>query len=521
MVREGNTTGYLTRRQLLKLTVGLGATAAGFDPLRSRVARAAGEKRGGTLTMGVSTDVFALDPNEINFANNPVFFQVYNYLVKFSTQLRPEPDLALSWELAKDGTSAVFRLREGVRTHSGGTFDAEALIANFKRIKDKTTGGGIFSRLQDWSAAEKLDPVTVRFRFSQPHPDYLAMVARWGMIDPAAFATVRQRGGGTGPFKVLEWIPGDHLTFARFDQYWESGVPFVDRIVIRPYTDPQAMENAFRGGTIDIAHTIPNKDADRLRAAGLQLVPTPVANEYFILTLNTQRPPFDNLKVRQAFQHLVDRESIVKTVLGGVGGATVQPVAPGSPGYDANLNAQYDFNPGKAAELLSAAGFGKGFKTSILVSTNSAEPPEIAEMIQADLKKVGIDAQVNRTDASSYYPQYFQGNFDINISFLTLATLDPTDFTISSAYRLDATNPSWLKVGPPPAYLEAIRKLTATFNEQERWANLRAAVRYILDQSWAIPIALRVPSFGVSKAVRGFAVDPQMIIDIRKVWLDR
>jgi len=513
--------GRLTRRQFLTLAAAAGAAAPAWTLVSPGLLRAAGEKRGGTVNMGVSTDIFALDPNEINFANNPVFFQVYNYLVKFSTQLRPEPDLATSWELAKDGLSATFRLREGVRTHSGGAFDAEALLANFRRVKDKATGGGLFSRLQDWTSAEKLDAVTVRFRFSQPHPDYLAMVARWGMIDPAAFATVKQKGGGTGPFKVLEWVPGDHLTFVRFDQYWQPGIPFVDRIVVRPFTDPQAMENAFRGGTIDIAHTIPNKDADRLRAAGMQLVPTPVANEYFILTLNTQRPPFDNLKVRQAFLYLVDRESIVKNVLGGVGGPTVQPVAPGSPGYDQRLNTEYAYNPTKAKELLAAAGFGRGFKTSLLVATNSPEPPEIAEMIQADLKKAGIEAQVNRTDASTYYPQYFQGNFDLNLTFLTLATLDPTDFTISSAYRLDATNPSWLKVGPPPAYVEAIRKLTATFNEQERWTNLRAAVRYILEQAWAIPIALRVPTFGVDKTVKGFAVDPQMIVDLRGVWLDR
>lgn len=509
--------GRVTRRHFLAAAAA-GAIVPWVGPGR---VWAAGEKRGGTLNVGMSTDIFALDPNEINFANNPVFFQVYNYLVKFNEKLRPEPDLAVSWELAKDAQSCVFKLRDGVRTHSGGAFDAEALVANFRRIKDKATGGGLFSRLEDWTAAEKLDATTVRFRFARPHPDYLAMVARWGMIDPAAFATVKQRGGGTGPFKVQEWVPGDHLTFVRFEQYWDKGVPFVDRIVLRPYTDPQAMENAFRGGTIDIAHTIANKDAERLRAGGLQVLPAPVANEYFILTLNTQRPPFDTLKVRQAFQYLVDRESIVKTVLGGFGGPTVQPVAPGSPGYEPELNAQYAFNPERAKALLTAAGFGRGFKTTILVSTNSAEPPEIAQVIQADLRKAGIDAQVNRTDASSYYPQYFQGNFDLNISFLTLATLDPTDFTVSSAYRLNNTNPSWIKVGPPKEYVEAIQKLNATFNEAERWANLRAAVRYILEQSWVVPIALRVPTFGVAKTVKGFAVDPQMIIDLGRTWLDR
>jgi peptide/nickel transport system substrate-binding protein len=514
-------TGHLTRRQLLKLVAATGATFPWLDPGLSRLALAAGEKRGGTLTMGVSTDIFALDPNEINFANNPVFFQVYNYLVKFSTSLRPEPDLAVSWELAKDAMSAVFRLREGVRTHSGGVFDADALIANFKRIKDKATGGGLFSRLEDWTAAERLDARTVRFRFAGPRPDYLAMVARWGMIDPAAFATVRNQGGGTGPFKVQEWVPGDHLTYVKFDQYWEAGVPFVDRIVIRPYTDPQALENAFRGNTIDIAHTVQNKDAERLRAAGLQVIPAPVANEYFVLTVNTQRRPFDNLKVRQAFQYLVDRESIVKTVLGGFGGATVQMVAPGSPGYDPKLNDQYAFNPAKAKELLVAGGFARGFKTSILVTGITPEPPLIAQIIQADLKQIGIDAQINVVDAATYYPQYFAGNFDLNLTFLTLATLDPTDFTISSAYRLNETNPSWIKVGPPKEYVDAIQKLNASFKEEERFAALRAAVRYLLDQSWTIPIALRVPTFGVSKAVKGFAVDPQMIVDLRKVWLDR
>jgi peptide/nickel transport system substrate-binding protein len=515
--------GRIGRRGFLGLCAGSLAAGALLEAGRAPRAQAAGEKRGGTLTVGINTDIVSLDPNDIVFANVPIFFQLYSYLVKFNTNVEPEPDLAEGWELARDGLSAVFRIRDGVRTHSGGTFDAEAVLANFRRIKDKATGGGLFSRLQDFAAAERVDARTVRFRFARPRPDYLAMVARWGMIDPAAFATVKQRGGGTGPYRLEEWVPGDHVTFARFDQYWQPGVPLLDRVVFRVLSDPGAMENAFRAGQIDVAHTIPNKDVERLRAEGHQVMPAPVANEYYTLILNARRPPFDTRRVRQALRYLLDRETIARTVLGGVGKAHVQVAAPGTPGYDPRLNEEFAFSPAKAREILALAGISpaKPVKAEFLVSTSTFESPQIAQVIHGDLKKVGIETTLTIVEPSRYFGAYFAGKFDLSLSFLTLATLDPTDFTISSAYRLNATNPAWLETGPPKEYLDVVEKLNATFDQRERWGNLRAAVRYLLEEAWCLPIALRLPTYGVAKAVRGYAVDPQMIVYLRNTWLDR
>jgi peptide/nickel transport system substrate-binding protein len=515
----------LRRREFLRLTAGVAAPLLGVPAGRALAwaQMPAGAKRGGTLTVGINTDLVSLDPNDIVFANVPMFFQLYNYLVTFSTSLEPQPDLAESWELAKDGTSAVFRLRERVRTHSGGVFDADALLANFQRIKNKETGGGLFSRLEDFSAAEKVDARTVRFRFARPRPDCLAMVSRWGMIDPAAFATVKQKGGGTGPFKLGEWVPGDHVTFVRFDEYWQPGIPLLDRVVFRVLSDAAAMENAFRAGQIDIAHTIPNKDVQRLRAEGLQVVPAPVPNEYYVLIVNARRPPFDTVKVRQALRYALDRETISKTVLGGVGKPTVQVAAPGTPAYDPKLDGEFAFNSGKAKEFLAQGGLGggQGAKLNFLVSTSTPESPEIAQIVQGDLKKLGFDVTLTIVEPSRYFPLYFKGDFDLTLSFLTLATLDPTDFTISSAYRLNATNPAWLETGPPREYVEAIQKLNSTVDRRDRWAHLRAAVRYLLEQAWALPIALRLPTYGVGKAVHGFAVDPQMILTARTTWVER
>ena len=142
--------------------------------------------------------------------------------------------------------------------------------------KDKATGGGLFSRLEDFTAADKLDARTVRFRFARPRPDFLAMVSRWGMVDPAAFATAKQKGGGTGPVQARrvgarrppDVRPERQLLAARAAAY-------LDRVVFRVLSDAGAMENAFRAGQIDVAHTIPNKDAQRLRAEGLQVQPAP------------------------------------------------------------------------------------------------------------------------------------------------------------------------------------------------------------------------------------------------------
>ena len=525
--RDGRTINrpgaHVARRDLLRLA----AIASVSGPLVQAGLMGRGwaqtPKRGGTLTVGINTDIVSLDPNDIVFANVPMFFQLYDYLVTFSTgNLEAQPSLAESWELAKDGASATFKLRENVRTHSGGTFDADALLANFQRVKDKTTGGGLFSRLEDFTAAEKLDARTVRFRFARPRPDFLAMVSRWGMIDPAAFATVKQKGGGTGPFKLGEWVPGDHLTFVRNDQYWQQGLPYLDRIMFRVLSDAGAMENAFRAGQIDIAHTIPNKDVQRLRAEGLQIQPAPVPNEYYVVVLNTKKPPFDNQKVRQAVRYLVDRETIARTILGGIGKAQVQVAAPGTPAYDPKLDEEFAFNPARAREFLSQAGLaGKTSKVTGLVSTSTQESPEIAQVVQGDLKKAGIDMNLNIVEPSRFFPIYFAGNFDISFSFLTLATIDPTDFSISSAYRLNATNPSWLETGPPREYIEAVQSLNTTIVPRERWNHLRATVRYLLDQAWAIPTNLRLPTYGLAKSVHDFGVDPQMLLTLKATWVDR
>jgi ABC-type transport system substrate-binding protein len=164
---------------------------------------------------------------------------------------------------------------------------------------------------------------------------------------------------------------------------------------------------------------------------------------------------------------------------------------------------------------------GRGSRLTFLTSTSTPELPQIAQIIQADLRQAGLDAAITIHEPAQYFPAYFAGNFDLNLSFLTLATLDPTDFTISSAFRTDGTNPSWLQTGPPREYLEGLANLNTTFDMRDRWARLRGVIRYILGQAWAVPVALRLPTYGLGKAVRGFEVDPQMLIQCKSTWLDR
>jgi ABC-type transport system substrate-binding protein len=147
--------------------------------------------------------------------------------------------------------------------------------------------------------------------------------------------------------------------------------------------------------------------------------------------------------------------------------------------------------------------------------------PQIAQIIQADLRQAGLDANITIHEPAQYFPPYFAGNFDLSLSFLTLATIDPTDFTISSAFRTDGTNPAWIQTGPPREYVDGLLGLNTTFDMRERWTRLRAVIRYILDQAWAVPVALRLPTYGLAKPVAGFDVDPQMLIQLKGTWLNR
>lgn len=203
------------------------------------------------------------------------------------------------------------------------------------------------------------------------------------------------------------------------------------------------------------------------------------------------------------------------------GSPRCSPSLPNAPGYDPKLEAEYAFNPAKAKQMPVAAGLPNGFKTNILCSTSTPETPQVPQVIQADLKKIGVDAGLNIIEPSAYFPVYFKGDFDLNVMFLTLATIGPTEFTISSAFRTNETNPSWIGSGPPKEYPDHVVRLNASFKPAERWAALRGTVRCLLEQSWVVPIALRLPTYGLSKSVRGFSVDRQMIMSLRAAWLDK
>ena len=399
----------IDRRSFLRLAAVAGAAGPLLETGLDRAAWGQTPKKGGTLTVGINTDIVSLDPNDIVFANVPMFFQLYDYLVTFGTNLEPQPSLAESWELAKDGASATFKLRENVRTHSGGAFDADALLANFQRVKDKATGGGLFSRLEDFTAADKLDARTVRFRFARPRPDFLAMVSRWGMVDPAAFATAQAEGRrdrAVQARRVGARRPPDvraerQLLAARAALSRPGRLPGAERCRRdgervprgpdrRGPHDPQQGRPAAPGrGPAGAAGPRPQRVLRRHPQHAEAALRQPARSGRRCATCSTARPsPRRSWAASARPRSRWPRPARQPTTRSSTRSSPSTPRRPASSSR----------RRGSPARRPRSAG---------LVSTSTQESPEIAQIIQGDLKKVGIDVNLNIVEPSRYFPIYF------------------------------------------------------------------------------------------------------------------
>jgi ABC-type transport system substrate-binding protein len=517
---DGDLMGRMTRRSFMKYA-GAGALA-GWASRSLPVGRApssAAAAPSTTLRVASFGDIAGLDPYDLVTNNNNYYYEVYDFLVNVTPDLKIVPWLAESYTLSKDAMSLTMKLRPNIKTHSGGLFDANAVKANLKRARTKETGSWMYTLLEAWDDIEVLDQRTFTVKFKAPNAGWFASATRWGLVDPAAFDTVRSKGGGTGPFSVQEWIPGDHLQMDRNPGYWNVRMPGVDRIVVKPYADPQAQLAALEANATDTAVTIAARDASRLQKSGYQIVLAPPTGDIYCFVVNGLKEPFTNKLVRQAFMHVIDRQTIVKSVLFGYSAPIVQPVAPKAPVYDASLTAKFGFDLKKAKDMITAAGYPNGFRFEALLASDMAiEMPEIAQIMQADLRKIGIQMDLQQTDTSRFFAsQYGKGNFTAAWNFYGCASVDPSKILSASAYRINATNPCWMNQGPPKAYLDSMNKAISALTMQDRWAEFRNTVHALLEDPWVYQIALRQSVYAARKNITGLAVDAYGVVDFRRV----
>jgi peptide/nickel transport system substrate-binding protein len=498
----------LTRRAVL---AGLGAGALAGSGLLGRPRRAAAKKRGGTLTVGMPNDFNSFDPHNLAFANFTLQQNLYDTLIRYDQSLKPLPGLAERWTVAPDGQSVTLALRKSVKFHSGKDLTAADVVKNFEKAADKDRGWNMLPAVANVAGVTAPDPGTVLIQFKKVSPEVTDLLQAMAIIEPAAMDSIKNRGSGTGPFKFVEWVPGDRTTLERNPQYWGPSTPWVDRVVFKVFSDSDAMVAALQSGICDLVVSLPPKDVARMGREFNLVRGHPGALTYE-LRVNGTKPPFDKKEVRQALQFATDRKAVVENVLFGVSQPTVLPFSRASAAYDAATLQKYPLDLKRAKELLDRAGV-KSAKVECLALPQFPELPAIGQILKADFAKVGIDVDLVVVDSTLYYKRLLGGDFQLAASFSGNTQKYPTRVALNSIYRT-ANNPVWGNE-VPKSYVDAINEANSTIDPAKQKAAFAKLGAAILDESWVISIAYRQSVFGLAKHVDGFAftVDDMAVLE--------
>jgi peptide/nickel transport system substrate-binding protein len=401
-------------------------------------------KQGGTLTMLIASEPPALTAIATTAYNTVLMSaKVTEGLLTYDFDLNPKPQLATDWSISPDGLEYTFKLRQGVKWHDGKDFSAADVAFSITTIKEvHPRGRNTFGNLTDIRTP---DPHTVTLVLSRPAPYLIsALAAAETPIIPkhlyegtkADENPVNNAPIGTGPFIFKEWQRGSAVIYDRNPNYWDAPKPYIDRLVVRFITDPAARTIAIENGEVQLAPStpVPYNELDRLQKLpniGFEKRGYLYSGSVGLVAFNLDKPFFKDLRVRQAFAHVIDRNIIFKVINYGFGAPIIGPINPNlTKWFDPDLK-PYPIDTKTAEKLLDAAGFPRsdgGIRQKLnldFVPSGDTYARGSAYIKQA-LARVGIDVTIRTQDFATYTKRIYTDR-DYDFAFEGFSNLfDPT-----------------------------------------------------------------------------------------------
>ena len=381
--------------------------ASGNTPISaapSGTSSSTGPKAGGTIKCGLVGDLTSLEPHLNGTNQSNTYWGVYDRLTAYDLDLKPQPELAESWDVSSDFKTIKVNLRKGVTWHTGREFNSDDVKFNMVRAQSPKVGAGEFANQANWwQSIDTPDKNTLVLTSEQPRPLVFDWFEQFNIADPQTMPSTAppQTAVGTGPFKFLEWVQGDHFTLTRNQSYWKSGRPFLDSIVVNILRDATAMSVALEAGQLDVMFSPNLQDFVRLKSdPNFQALAHPGNDRGHLIGANVLQPPMDNKLVRQAINYAMDRQRFVDTVLKGVGAPEFLFWNPKSLAYEANKQNAYPFDLDKARSLLAQAGVS-GLEFDYLVGP-TGPGYDFAQLYQADLAKIGVKMNIKTLQGAEF-----------------------------------------------------------------------------------------------------------------------
>lgn len=370
------------------------------------------------ISVGMVLEPPNLDPTAGAAAaiDEVVYANIFEGLTRFDSSGAVIPALAQSWEISEDGLEYTFKLHENVSFHDGTSFDAEDVKFSLDRARAEDSVNAQKALFADIASVEVMDAATVKVTLSKPNGNFLFNMA-WGdavIVAPESAENNATNPVGTGPFTFVDWVQGDHVEIAKNADYWGE-MAKLEKAEFKFIGDSTAAFAAMMAEDVD---TFPNFPAPetlaQFEADPRFTVIVGSTEGETILSTNNLQPPFDNVKVRQALAHAIDRQAIIDGAMFGYGTPIGTHFAPHNPAY-LDLTGMSAYDPEKSKALLAEAGFPDGFSATLKLP-----PPPYArrggEIIAAQLREVGIDLEISNLEWAQWLEQVFNGkDFDLTI----------------------------------------------------------------------------------------------------------
>ena len=484
----------------------------------------------GYLIAALNADIQTADVQKTS-KDYEVPFNIFDRLVDVEVDAdgnsKIVPSLAESWDISDDGLEYTFHLRQGVKFHNGNDFTAEDVAYTFHRML--TVEGGVNTEFIDQikgadellagetdtlEGVEVVDDYTIKVTLKEPFAGFLASISSPGVsiYDSEATEAAGDQFGmdpavtvGTGPFEFSSWSFNNQLVLTRNEDYWKgaSGLPGVV-IKIIPDTETQSM--MFESGELDILDLDYAADsADRFTETYPdQIVQGPrVGIVYF--TMNFNKEPFQDVRVRKAVQMSIDRQAILDALYGGRGQVEQGIFPHGLIGFNPDQE-EIKYDPEAAKALLAEAGYADGFDMEIAADSSASDTMTMAlEIVSDQLAEVGIRAEIKNYDESTWLETRKSGELGSFMSTWSADYNDPDNFIYTFFGNEEKTRIRSINY-PDTEVMERVAKARTIVNEDERLAEYKALEEKLIheDAAW-VPMFSRLHLFAVSKRVQGFA----------------
>lgn len=505
----------MTRRSVLTLAGGAVVTS-----VFGNFASAEQPRYGGTLNIGFTSDAETFNPIfSVEFSERQVLYLVYDTLLRMGTDFSIHPGLAQRWDVKQGGKRVVFHLRKGVKFHDGTDFDASAVKWNFDErlsLKVKSPQYKILSPVI--KSVDVIDKHTVALNLFAPFsPLFGYLTERSGfMASPTAAKKYGQNFGshpvGTGPFLFKSWERGSSVVVVKNPHYWESGLPYLDKIVFSDIGGAVIGTQRLLTGELDFVGNLSPQDIREVQSSHQVKLQKTKVGRWFSLQWHWNQPPFNNSDLRKAIAYALDRDQLNQVTQNGAGTIANSPTPPGLWWHDPHI-VGYKHDPAKAKQYLRKAGHPNGLGLKLWTPSKTIYR-QINSLVQQQLAAVGIKANLAPVAHSEWYARVVKGSIDFtpmdwtqrpDPDGLLYILFDSNGYANTTGY----SNPKvdkWLHEG---------RRI---FDKKKRKELYFKVQQQISDDLPYVPLFFAVEYAAMSKKVRGFMWTPDQIPRFYNVW---